>query len=289
MARQSIYVSIARIIKILRAEGSLSPGDLKKKVGMPRRTFYRALSALRDGGVVVKEGERYYWYEFVDTRRYGSEFEANQALKHSRNIASGLKHIMGRSGTYFVEGDLMPNAEYAEPALMHLRTGYSGTYEVFEKAENIRGQVNKKEREFEDGIKARLLASSLQPQYPEHVAKIVHNDIKEVLRGRKPYFLTNLHVEGEKVCSGAYTFLAESEMFEQLKHLIMKEEASKENKEICRRIVELENKYYNLRQIFEREIESLIMQVENGTPLKGSCQLCPRVKIIKPKTITKKS
>ena len=283
MAQQPILVSIARIIKILRAEGSLSPGDLIKKVDVPKRTFYRALNALMDGGVVVKDGGRFYWYEFLDTRVYESEFEADQALKHSRNVALGLKHIIGRSMGYVVEGEVMPKAEYVEPALMHLRTGYSGTYEVFEKVEKVKGQVNKKEREFEEGVKARVLASSLQVQHPEHVAEIVLHDIKEVLRGRKPYFLTNLHVEGEKVESGAYAFLAKREMFEPLKHFIMEEESSKENRESCKRIVELENICYTLRQKFEREIESLIMQVENGRPLKGSCQVCPRVKIISKK------
>lgn len=280
MARQPILVSIARIIKILRAEGSLSPGDLMKKVGMPKRTFYRALNELMDWDVVIKDGGRYYWYEFTDTKRYESEFEANQALKHSKNIVSGLKHIMGRSTSYFVEGDSKPKAEYVEPALMHLRTGYSGIYEVFEKAEKTEGQVNKKEREFEEGIKARFLASSLQLQYAEHVAKIVLNDIKDSLRGRKPFFLTNLRVEGEKVTSGVYTFSVEVEMFEPLKRFIINEESSKENRESCGRIVDLENKYYTLTQKFKKEIEFLIMQVENGIPLKGSCQVCPRIKII---------
>jgi len=283
MARQPILVAVVQVIEILRAEGSLSPGELMKKVGVPKKTFYRALSALRDSGVVVKDDGRYYWYESLDTRIYENKFEHGLALKHSKNIVLGLKCITGSSSSYFVEGEgnLMSKPEYAEPALMHLRTGYSGTYELYEKAENAKRQTNKKEDELEEGIKARLLASSLQLQYPQHVVKIILDDIKEVLRGRKPRFLADLHVEDENVRSCGYT-LAKREMFESLKHFIMEEEASKENRESCSRIVELENKYYTLRQKFSRKIENLIMQVENGRPLKGNCQFCPKVKIIRP-------
>jgi len=283
MAQQPILVSIARIIKILRAEGSLIPEDLRKKVGMSKRTFYRALSALRDGGVVVKDGGRYYWYEFVDTKVYESEFEANQDIQHSRNVASGLKHIIGRSTDFHFADELIAKAEYVEPALMHLRIGYSGTYELYEKAENIKRQANKKEHEFEEEIKAKLLASSLETQYPENVVTIILRDIKDVLRGRKPYFLNNLRIESEKVKSGAYTSLVKIEMFERLKHFITEEESSKENMESCGRIIELENKIFTLRQKFESKIESLVMQVENGRPLGGHCQMCPRVKIISKK------
>jgi len=281
MTRQPILMSLVNIIKILRAEGSLSPGDLMEKVDVSKKTFYRALSALRDSGVVVKDGGRYYWYEFLEARVYKNEFEANQALDHSKKIVSGLKHMIGRSASYWVEGELIPKAEYAEPALMHLRTGYSGTYELYEKAENAKGQVNKKERQFKEGTTATLLASSLQVQYPENVVTIILEDVKEVLRGRKPYFLSNLRIEDEKAKSGGYTLSVRKEMFEPLKQFIMKEETSKENRESCARIVELENKYYTWRQKFEREIKILIMQVDNGRPLKGSCHVCPKVKIIR--------
>lgn len=283
MAQQPILVSIARIIKILRAEGSLIPEDLRKKVGMSKRTFYRALSALMEGGVVLKDGGRYYWYEFVGTRVYESVFEANQAIEHSRNVASGLKHIIGRSMGFHSEDELRAKAEYVEPALMHLRTGYSGTYELYEKAENTKRQANKKEREFEEEIKAKLLASSLETQYPENVITIILRDIKDVLRGRKPYFLNDLRIEDGEVKSGGYTSLVKIDMFELFKHFIMEEESSKENMESCGRIVELENKIFTLRQKFESKIESLIMHVENGRPLEGSCQMCPRVKIISKK------
>lgn len=282
MTLKPISVSIIKIIKILRAEGSLNPGELKEKVGMSKKTFHRALNVLKDSGVVVKDGGRYYWYEFLDTRAYRNEFEADLALKHSINIASGLKNKIEGYRSYFVEGELPPKLEYVEPALMHLRTGYSGICKVFEKAEEANRLAKVKEAKFKEGIKAKLLATSLQMPYPENVVDIIFTDIQEVLRGRKPRFLNDLSIKDGKVTSGGYTLSVEIEMFEPLKNFITKEEASKENRESCVRIVELRNKYYTLNQKFEREIRNLIMQVENGITLKGRCEFCPKVKIMRP-------
>jgi len=272
---------VAKIIKTLRAEGSLGSAELMDKVNAPKRTFYRAVSVLRDSGVVVMDSGKYFWYEFLDTRAYKNELEANLALKHSSNIASGLKHMIEGYRSYFVEGELLPKANYVESALMHLKTGYGETYKLFEKAEETKKLVNKEELEFKERIKAKLLVSSLQTQYPENMAKIILDDIKEVLRGRKPSFLNDLQIKDGTVKSGGYTSLTAVGMFESLKHFMTEEEASKENRENCARIVERENRYYKLNQKFERETRGLVMQVENGTPLKGSCQMCPKVKIIK--------
>lgn len=286
MTRKPVWVStVQKIIRTLRAEGSLRSEELRKRVSMPRRTFYRALSALSDAGVVSKDGERYYWYESLDTRTYRNKFEADLALKHSIKIASGLKHKIEGYRSYFVEGELPPKSEYVEPALMHLRTGYSGIYKVFEKAEEANRLANEKEAKFKEGIKAKLLATSPQMPYPVNVVDIILDiiltDIKEVLRGRRPRFLNDLSIKDGNVTSLGYTLSVEIDMLEPLKNFIMKEEASKENRESFVRIVKLENKRYTLNQKFEREIRKLIMQVENGTTLKGSCEFCPKVKIMR--------
>lgn len=280
VTHQPVLVSVVRIIKALREKGSISPSELIDTVDMPKKTFYRALNALKESGIVAPEDGRYYWYDFRETRAYKSSFEAEQALKHSEKIASGLKHLIGPGRTYYSEDELLPNPEYMEFALIHLRTAYNEFFKLFEKAESINRSANEKEQELLDEIKTKLQASSVETQYPKNIAKMILSDIKEILRGRKPYFLNDIRIQGKEVKSGSYTDLVKNkEMFESLKRFIIREEASKENRENCSKIVESENKYYTLRQKLESEIKILIMQVENGTPLLGNCQMCPKVEI----------
>lgn len=278
LTQQPILVSIIKTIKAMRAEGSMSPSELKRKVSMPKRTFYRGLKTLTESGVVINKDGKYYWYDFLDTRTYTSEFEANNALNHSENIASGLKHLIFHEST-FIEGELVPDPEYTEYALIHLKIGYAEIHKIYEKAQKIRKQIDEKEKEFREKAKERLLASSLEVLYPDNVVEIIVSDIKEINRGRNPYFLNNLRIEGEQVKSGAYSSLVRPEIFEPFKHYIIEEETNSENKEMCGEIVLLESKHYELKKKFDDYVNNLIKQVENGTPLKGTCQLCPKIRI----------
>lgn len=283
MAQTGVLVSVSGIIRTLREKGGLSTRDLFADVGGSRRTFFRALSALKEAGVVVKVGEKYYWYEFVEERVYGSAFEAEQALHHSRIIVSGLNYILQR-GRYSVEGELRSREEFKERALMHLRTGYPEIYRVYERAEGAREEAFVEERRVRDGIKARLPAS-LQVAEPEYVAEIIVEDIKEDLTGRAPRFLPRLRVEGGEVRCAPYTLIPSEAYdepmgaFGELRSFITREESEEGNRGSCGRILNLANRYYNLRQTFEHEIEDLIAMVESGTPLRGRCRLCPKVRI----------
>lgn len=275
----------------------MEPGELlracKEKADMSRKTFYRALDALKESGVVVTQVGKHYWYEFVDARVFGSEYEAKQALHHSSNIATGLKHLLGSQGTYSTWGEQAPNPKYVRHALMHLKTGYREIFEVFEKSEKIKEQIHEEELKLKRELEAKLLSSSIKTSYPEHIVDIVLSDLKETLRGRKTFFLDDLRIQNRQVKSGAYTSLLDAKeadmnkMFESLKHFIATEESARENRKSCMEVVELESKYYNLRKAFDREIENLIMLVENGNSLKGRCQICPKDKIISSDVDTK--
>ena len=51
------------------------------------------------------------------------------------------------------------------------------------------------------------------------------------------------------------------------------------NRERCGKIVVLESEYYDLRMKLEKEAATLLMQVENGTSMKGSCKICANAQI----------
>lgn len=270
--------SVKAIVKTLKEEGSLKIDELKDRVGGSGRTFYRAKEALREVEVIIEKGGMCYWHEFVGNRVYKTELDAKQFLDHSKNIALGLKCLI-QTGTY-------PKSDHKKSALMHLRTGYRNIYEIYKESEDIKKKAEKKEQTFLKKFKEKFLSLppkaplKLKPKAESVVGKIICEDIKEVLRGRKADNLSDLEVKGGKVKIGACS-LAPKEKFEPLKAFITKEESSRDNRQSCRRIIKLENEYYNLRNIFEEEIEKIIMQIENGNPINGGCNNCPRALRIK--------
>ena len=234
---------------------------------------------MKESGVVVTVNGNHYWYESLDKRAYKNELEAKLALEHSVKIASGLKNLVEGGRTYFVKDELVPNSEYSEVALAHLRTGYEKIFELFEKGEKARQQAYASEKVLRKVVTESLVSYSLQTEYPEILATMVLNDIKETLRGRQAYFLNDLRIQDELVKSGSYSSFAKKEQIELVKKFILEQETSERNKEIGAEIVESESKYFNIQQEVGKEIKSLIMQAENGTPLKGKCQLCPKIEI----------
>jgi hypothetical protein len=96
--------------------------------------------------------------------------------------------------------------------------------------------------------------------------------------GREPSFLDSLKVVGDEVRSIGYS-LAKKDAFDELRKFILEQEADIENRESCGIMINLGASYYKLRQSLEKEVKMLISIVENGSPLRGKCQLCPKVKI----------
>jgi hypothetical protein len=272
-----VLTEVVRIIKMLRSAGSLTPGELEEKT--PRKTFYRAVKALQESGIVVWKDGKYYWYQSFDTRFYRTEFEAKLALDHSVNLASGLKSLLGIRTTSNADIQDASGPQYRQLALSHLRTGYEEISAFFQKSERAKKNAVDLELDFEKEIQDKIHAFSLQTNCPEIVAKIVMSDLKEILRGREPYFLNDLQVQGETVKSGAYQTLAKKEQFDLAKQFMSEQENSNINREICSEIVRLENRYFDLRQKLVEKINVLLMQVENGTSLRGSCDLCSKIRI----------
>ena len=91
-------------------------------------------------------------------------------------------------------------------------------------------------------------------------------------------FLESVKTVGDEGKSIGYT-LAKKDAFDELRKFILEQEADIENRESCGIMINLGASYYKLRQSLEKEVKMLISIVENGSPLRGKCQLCPKVKI----------
>jgi len=267
------------ILKVLDEGGPLTRSQVMELTKIPKGTIDRYLWVLVELERVERINKKKYALH-SDVYIYENKTDRDLALSHSKNVASGLEHLL-RKGSYSVRDDSVSGDKYEECALMHLRTGYRELYAVFEKAAAFESDVEQEEKRLMDAVKRRLISLSLPTKTlnPENVARVVYEDIKAALTGHDAGFLSNLGVDGGRVMSGGCS-LAGEDVAEQVRNFIRKEEASEENRESVNRIAETENKYCDLRRKFGKEMDALIMRVENGTPLQGSCQMCPRVKVI---------
>lgn len=283
MAQQPVLVAVVRIVQYLKAKGSASSSELLEKVGSRKRTYYRALKCLQEAEVIVKRYDgNFYWYEFIETKVYDNEFEAEEALNHSRNIAKGLKFLMGGEKRYFSKGDANVDREYLDFAIMHLNTGYPEIHSDHNQANKLQEETLDIERKVSKRITDDILPLH-EVLYPEHLGRVIIEDIKAKLTGRTPLYLEGLMIDGDVVRSTGYT-LAKKDAFEKVKEFMIKHEDDEENRKNCGDIISLGARYYKLRQSLENEIGVLIRKVENGTPLEGKCQICPKIKIVQAST-----
>ena len=266
--------AVGRIIRILRMKGSMRPKDLLAETMFPRKTFYRALNMLKDVGVVVKEEGEYCWYEHSGARIFESEFEAKLALDHSKKIALGFKQILQR-GKYASEG--ISNVEkYAEYGLNHLETGYVKNYESYEKTNIIVGMLERNEKELKEEIRSRL-PSEVFRENTTYFVDFILNDLRRIFEGREPRLLSRIEILGDG-------FKLDGHIFSKVDYNVVEDfvnsEMMNENNRIrYGAIADLINQYRNTRNSFEEEITELISQVDNGTPLRGRCPLCPKIRI----------
>ena len=129
MALQPVLVAVKRIINYLMKNGSASSEELYTKVEVKKRTYYRALKCLLEAKVVIRRDDGFYcWYEYLENVVFTNEVEAEEALKHSRNIARGLESLIGNKKRFFGNEDYLEDKDYCEPAIMHLKTGYPDIY-----------------------------------------------------------------------------------------------------------------------------------------------------------------
>lgn len=281
VALQPVLVAVVNIITYLKEHGSESPEDLFLKVGVKKRTYYRALKCLTEAEVVIKREDGFYcWYEFVEYVTFDNELEAKEALNHSKNVAKGLRFLIGEEKGHAVDDDYV-DGNYLDYAIMHLKTGYPEIFKDHFQAEKARDRILDAEASTKDRIRSNIPASH-QVLYPEHLVFIILEDIKGKLTGRAPSFLEGLEIVGDEVRSVGYT-IAKKDAFDEIKKFISDQEADNMNRESCGIMIDLGASYYKSRQSLEKEVKKLILMVENGSPLRGKCQLCSKIKISKQK------
>jgi hypothetical protein len=261
------------VIRKIR-EGPSSRKELEE-IGIHHVSLSRILSALSEADLIREEGGRVYWYEHHRSYENREEYEAH--LAHSNRLfEKGVKPI-------FFEKTI-PVSEDSEILfecfLKHLKTGYPELHASYERMVSTERWRDKEEK-FREEIarKANELPGEIDAN---NVALAVCESIKDKLRG-VPYFKPEF--EKGKVFWGART-LARGEGAEDVLKFVEEEQEVDSNIKACEELIELEEDLIRLRTEVNSNITHLKLLLESGTPLKGSCEFCPIIKIEVPKKET---
>lgn len=267
------------ILKELEQRGPLNRKELINLAKIPEGTLDRYLHVLREFGCIQKAGKKYSLYS--DVLIYGGKTDQILALDHSRNVAEGFLSRLPEIQREPEYKGLEAKPKYWKLARSHARTApeYRQIHESLENAEKALKRSANLDLQLKIAIREKIWNSKLGLK-DETVIEIMSNkiveDIREISVNRKPRFLECLKVEGNEVRSNSFTICDESR-FKQVKRFILLEEGSKENREICKAILNRQNESQENGLCFKKSAEKLIQQVLNGTPMKGRCTKCPKV------------
>jgi predicted transcriptional regulator len=280
--RRPALERLKEVVKKLK-EGPRTPHELGEGLRIPRSTLYRILGCLQDVGLVHRgEDGRYEWAEdwqvFLDGEGY--QLKLNHSMELMKPLIEGLE---GSERLPSVKPALLSN----EHLLKHLRSGYLKVYTKYEEWRRSEETLAKSEERFKSMVREHVAShgfeiaphGKLEPgrrQVSDHVYRAVEG----YLRAGGSEEPRVVYEDGEVRDGNTGLPLAKGEGLlkevEGLMHSLLRSEevkgAFKEREEAMRRRDEASFNY-------GKEVEFLALKVKHGEPLKGYCELCPRVVI----------
>lgn len=275
---------IGKIIEELRRE-PLSTRELTKRVvgedysDSARRRISRHLELLDMWKLVERRKGRLHWYEYT---LYSSRGGYERYLDHSKKL---IEENRGSSPAVLTPGFIH------EPLLEHLRTGYPQTHKLIQEVEKLQKEKEKAMKHLNDLIKEKIRGADLTPRGvgSEKEGTVSYTQIKKMLLAREENHLESgfedIVVDKEGNILHRYLrgrFISPkggSLLLERIKK-VMREVA--ENGKIKRKVREYNKKRdeWNRKQSdLDKHYSYLEKKVEHGEPFKGSCSLCPKVKV----------
>jgi hypothetical protein len=277
---------------------------------LPKTSFYELLGIFKDEKVVYEANGLYYWIwkkereELLkDYQEYKNRDEYEVKLKHSKELLNPQlpteltpRELLGRSNV------IVSLTGYEQYVLQHLKTGYPEVYEKYLILQKLEGEVKTIERKMwgqvDDfletyGFKLVEDISQLTPGGMEIYAHGVRSVIMhcferaKVVEDGKVKLVGAISINMEKDVTDDAQFLKVhywyitknlklgDKIVEALECVLnsMDIRATYEELENARK--ELSEAYFNYRH----EIQWLGLKILHGEPLKGSCDLCPKVVI----------
>ena len=224
-----------------------------ERLGIPEKSVTRILTEYLSYWGLVKKDESGRWVWFENIRTFENRHDYDIALEHSKALLNGFPLVTWAivQPGFLREKPIVPKGEemmHLKKAVEdHLKTGYPQVYEKIREA--IRGKEE-----------ARALL------------------VKEI--GELPWILTGLDEAHPRLMKldHVYTYLVTDGVPKRFRSDVRKL-AKKIPSEKIDTFREIGSRMTELFLQSASEIRGITLRIENAEPLRGSCELCPRVKV----------
>jgi len=260
-------VKVARKLK----EGPKTSSELKSELKISAKSLYRVLSCLEAIGVVSEGVDGKYrfegWQVFLDEEQYGVK------LDHSRKL---LRPYIRKDLTEPIPDAISDEALHDRNIVQHLESGYPEIYIYHVKW--------LKREEALIRLWELMGKQAANAGFEMIFSKAKAGNLIDVVRAyieRKDFERMKIVCKEGQVWDD-YTGMALAnegkyikEIEELLRSLISSEEVQKAVTDLKNAEEDYDDCYYD----FKWKLVQLALKVEHGEPLKGYCDLCPRIVI----------
>jgi hypothetical protein len=299
------YYEKAKEVEPYRISDILEKFENEK--GFSRKQIYRmndcliALDRIRK-----REDGRYEIYR--DWQIFETKEEYDVKLKHSEILLAGIIHrseLAWRDSLFSDKARTIPIITVCSTnvtgafsvtmgmvninkyLLQHLEREYPDIYSLYTKIEEDAKKLEEREGEFTEKIRRYFvdrgfeIVEDLQNQHnSKHVSKDIYREVRLLLE--KGLESPELKVLENGVILDENTTLIISRnpiIYEEVREAIKEVLGLREVREAFEREKEARTRYNNTLLRFSREVELLALKVLSGEPLKGFCDMCPKVEI----------
>jgi DNA-binding PadR family transcriptional regulator len=277
--------AISKATKELKEVGLIDVRFSPQKRGGVRR-YYHLTERGRVIVEVILKGRQ------IPERREYTEAEVKMLATHGRQFKDSILYLLerryGRRYDYNAAMRWMPNLE------SHLRTGYPEVYRLYDDCKKLREEMSRLREEMKHKVEKRFeesfadLLGSLSPDDKEGVKRRIAEGVVERANDRLRGYEATVRERDE-----AWDFIdgvilyrgtrlldsARRENLGELRNFVI--ETSDELMKDYRKILELENVYYEKQKALEKELDDRLLKgIESDLPLRGRCRTCediPRI------------
>ena len=270
---------LVEVAKRLR-EKPMRPSELESELKVSHKTLYRVVSCLEAIGVVRKMDDgRLGWFEdwqvFLDGEGYMVK------LNHSRELLKPLIE-MPRSEFTLIRGwDL--RAKYL---IQHLQSGYPEVYREYEEWLKCEKNYDEKRKMFKDAVMRYVAKHGFEiVEYgrleagKRQVSHLIYDALEYHLRYKTEVKVT--WKDGGVWDEIGVALAGDEGLVKDVEELLRGMICSESIVRAFREMKEAEELMDEARFNYEKDLELLGLKVEHGEPLKGYCDLCPRVVVKK--------
>jgi len=269
----------------------LSPGLVRDRL-IPHDTLNWLINLFREEGLIYKDRDgRYY---FIWKREREELLKEYQEFKTAEEYKVKLVHskdlIRRRPSTLKT-----PKSEN-KYLLQHLETGYPDIYNLYEEWKGIYEEIERVEEGFKAKVNEVAKVAGIEvlpitdPRWGSKGVRAVNENIYKVVarcleEGRKANLCTRRRTRGDKIITWIHDEASglpltnNEELMGDLQALINRALGSNEVVREYGRLKELQRILEGARSRYIEAVSNLIVRINNMEPLRGHCDLCPRILI----------